>query len=172
MAAVIKTIESGFTPHRVGVAAEGFTAGLLAHAGYDVLVQYGANQPDYDLVAAKPNRVLRVSVKGSQLNGWGLTQSYLAKADYHRAADAWLVAQASVDIFVLVKFEGIKVGECPNVWVARPKEIAEHLKLCRGGNGVTTLFVNSGTFIRGIAKGVCDRIPEKWVFSQSRIDSV
>jgi hypothetical protein len=37
----------------VGVAAEAFAAGLLAQAGCDVLVQYGANQPEYDLVAIK-----------------------------------------------------------------------------------------------------------------------
>src|SRR6267154_1213474 len=144
MATTIKNLETGFTPHRVSVAAEGFAAGLLAHAGYDVLVQYGANQPDYDLVAAKSNRVLKVSVKGSQQGGWGLTQSYLVNADYFGAADAWLKKQSGVDIFILVEFQKIKVGGCPKVWVARPKEIAEYLKKCRGGKGMTTLFVDSG----------------------------
>jgi len=39
----------------VGVAAEAFAAGLLApdQAGCDVSVQYGANQPEYDLIAVK-----------------------------------------------------------------------------------------------------------------------
>jgi|TARA_B100001971_G_C17796869_1_gene337375 hypothetical protein len=34
----------------VGVAAEAFAAGLLAYAECDVSVQYGANQPGYDLI--------------------------------------------------------------------------------------------------------------------------
>ena len=35
----------------VGVAAEAFAAALFARLGYDVSVQYGANQPEYDLIA-------------------------------------------------------------------------------------------------------------------------
>jgi hypothetical protein len=101
----IKNIEKGFTPHRVGVAAGGFAAGLLAHSGYDVLVQYGANQPDYDLVATKANRVLKVSGKGSQKGGWGLTQSYVKHANYLGAVDSWLPKQSTVDVFILVEFE-------------------------------------------------------------------
>jgi hypothetical protein len=50
----------------VGVAAEAFAAGLFARCGLDVSVQYGANQPEYDLVVVKEDRVLKVSVKGSQ----------------------------------------------------------------------------------------------------------
>ena len=34
----------------VGVAAEAFAAALFARLGYDVSVQYGANQPEYDLM--------------------------------------------------------------------------------------------------------------------------
>ena len=39
------------TPRQCAIAAEAYAASLLAQAGYDVLVQYGANQPHYDLVA-------------------------------------------------------------------------------------------------------------------------
>ena len=39
------------TPRQCEIAAEAYAASLLAQAGYDVLVQYGANQPHYDLVA-------------------------------------------------------------------------------------------------------------------------
>ena len=35
---------SDFTPHRVGVAAEAIAAAQFARLGYDVSVQYGANQ--------------------------------------------------------------------------------------------------------------------------------
>jgi Holliday junction resolvase-like predicted endonuclease len=158
--------------YHVGIAAEGFAAGFLAHAGYEVLVQYGANQPEYDLVARKEKRTLTVSVKGTQENGWGLTHSYLKQANYFQAIDDWLANQKSVDIFMLVSVYQVAAGQIPNLWVARPREIAEHLKRCRGGKGNTTLFIDSGTYVRGIAKGVRDEIPESWRFSQSRIDSI
>lgn len=41
------------TQYHVAVAAEAFAAGLFAQAGWDVLVQYGANQPQYDLVITR-----------------------------------------------------------------------------------------------------------------------
>ena len=59
----------------VGVAAEAFAAALFARLGYDVSVQYGANQPEYDLIAVSGDKMLKISVKGSQDGGWGLTQS-------------------------------------------------------------------------------------------------
>ena len=37
----------------VAIAAEAFAAGLFAQAGCDVLVQYGANQPHYDLMVTR-----------------------------------------------------------------------------------------------------------------------
>lgn len=159
-------------PYNVGIAAEGFAAGMLAHAGYRVLVQYGANQPDYDLVAEKDGRSLRVSVKGTQREGWGLTQSYLKNADYHKAADDWLKSQSGADIFMLVCLHEVPVGGAPRVWVVRPKEIAAFLKKCRSGHGVTTLFVDSGTYLSGVGKGCRDVIPDVWEFSQRRIDTV
>ena len=78
--------------YQIGLAAEAFAAGLFAHAGCEVLVQYGANQPLYDFVAVRGRGYLKVSVKGSQDGGWGLLQSFVQQADYHRAADLWLGA--------------------------------------------------------------------------------
>ncbi len=69
-----------------------------ARLGYDISVQYGANQPEYDLAIIKGDRLIKVSVKGSKDGGWGLTQSNLTKADsenentkanYHGAIDIW-----------------------------------------------------------------------------------
>lgn len=40
----------------VGVAAEAFAAALFARLGYDVSVQYGANQPEYDLIAVSGDK--------------------------------------------------------------------------------------------------------------------
>lgn len=64
------------TSKQVEIVAEAFAASSLAQAGYDVFVQYGANQPDYDLVAVKDNKTLLVSVKGSRIGGWALALNY------------------------------------------------------------------------------------------------
>ena len=47
--------------HNVGVAAAQF-----ARLGFDVSVQYGENQPEYDLIVARGELLLKISVKGSQ----------------------------------------------------------------------------------------------------------
>jgi hypothetical protein len=41
-------------------------AAQFARCGYDVSVQYGADQPEYDLIVAKEDHLMKVSVKGSQ----------------------------------------------------------------------------------------------------------
>ena len=55
----------------ISVASEAIAAAQFARCGYDVSVQYGADQPEYDLVIAKGHSLLKVSVKGSQDLGWG-----------------------------------------------------------------------------------------------------
>src|SRR5256885_1825835 len=109
-----------FSSYAVGVAAEAFAAGVLAHAGYDVSVQYGANRPGYDLVAMKHGRMLRVSVKGSNDGGWGLSQNLKEGRTYHKAADEWLKKNPNDLVFVLIQFKNIPLGNCPDVYVARP----------------------------------------------------
>ena len=52
------------TSWHVGVAAEAFAAAQFARFRYDVSVQYGANQPEYDLIAASGDKMLKISVKG------------------------------------------------------------------------------------------------------------
>ena len=69
------------TSWHVGVAAEAYAAALFARFGYDVSVQYGANQPEYDLIAVSGDKMLKISVKGSQDGGWGLTQNYKKGCD-------------------------------------------------------------------------------------------
>ncbi len=124
-----------FAGYHVGVAAEAFAAGVLAQAGYDVLVQYGANQPLYDLAAVKGERALRVSVKGSTDGSWGLTQSYKKERTYHGAADEWLKRHGADEVFFLVQFNGVRLGEMPRIYVARAKEIAAHLRSVHLGRG-------------------------------------
>jgi hypothetical protein len=47
------------TSRQSEIAGESYAASLLAQSGYDILVQYGANQPHYDLVVNKENRFLQ-----------------------------------------------------------------------------------------------------------------
>lgn len=77
-------------PWHVGVAAEAFAAAQFARYTYDVSVQYGANQPEYDLIAVSGDKMLKISVKGSQDGSWGLTQSFKKGRNYHEAVQEWL----------------------------------------------------------------------------------
>jgi hypothetical protein len=63
----------------VATAAEAIAAAQFARFGYDVSVQYGANQPEYDLTIARGEKMLKISVKGSKDGGWGLTQTQLSR---------------------------------------------------------------------------------------------
>ena len=69
------TLQTGpkLSSWHIAVAAEALTAAQFARCGFDVSVQYGANQPEYDLIVAKGDQMLKVSVKGSQDGRWGLT---------------------------------------------------------------------------------------------------
>ena len=70
----MKSVKKKVSSWHIGVAAEAFVAAQFARYGIDVSVQYGANQPEYDLIAAQGDKMLKISVKGSQDGGWGLTQ--------------------------------------------------------------------------------------------------
>jgi hypothetical protein len=158
--------------YHVGVAAEAFAAGLFAHAGCDVSVQYGANQPGYDLVVGKDKKLMKVSVKGSQDGGWGLVQNYKAPGvNYHQTADLWFKKQSSDVVFCLVQFEDVSVGQCPRAYLASPKEMVSYLKKARKNNGSTILFENY-TYKKGLGAGHTDKIPDEWNFSVNRIDSL
>ena len=159
------------TPRQCEIAAEAYAACLLAQAGYDVLVQYGANQPHYDLIAVKGKRMLPISVKGSQDGGWMLAVKYVKPGvDYIQAADRWLAAQREDVVFVFVQFMDVSIGEAPRVYVARPIEIAAHLKTQRGGKGHGALHENYGE--KRPNSKYDHRIPAGWLFRLGRIDAI
>jgi len=159
------------TPRQCEIAAEAYAACLLAQAGYDVLVQYGANQPHYDLIAVKDKRMLPISVKGSQDGGWMLAVKYVRPGvDYIQAADNWLAAQREDVIFIFVQFMGLSIGDTPRVYAARPTEIAVHLKTQRAGKGHGALHENYGA--KRPNSKYDHRIPDGWQFSLDRIDTV
>jgi Holliday junction resolvase-like predicted endonuclease len=156
----------------VATAAEAFAAAQFARCGWDVSVQYGANQPEYDLVAVDGDRMLKVSVKGSRDGGWGLTQSYLANADYHSAANDWLKKHFLKTVFCLVQFKGVPVDQLPRMYLATPKEIADWLKAAAAGRGDTILYERHAWTDRAHAAGTVDIIPPAWAFTEARLHAI
>ena len=85
----------------------------MSEAGYDVAMQYGTTQPDWDLVATKSGRTLKVQVKGSQTGGWGLFQGNISGADYHGALDKWLTKQLPDVVYFFAQFKDVLAGAAP-----------------------------------------------------------
>jgi hypothetical protein len=156
----------------IGVAAEAFAAGLFARCGLDVSVQYGADQPEYDLVIAKGENLLKVSVKGSQDGSWGLTQSYIKNADYHGAVDAWLKKYNKKTIFCFVQFKGVGISELPRAYLATPIEVAQRMKETANGRGDTILYENHKWSERAFGAGTIDKLPDHWKFSCERVNKL
>lgn len=159
------------THRQCEIAAESYTAYLLTQAGYDVLVQYGPNQPHYDLVAEKDETFLPISVKGSQDGGWMLAVKYKKKGvTYHDAIDNWLKEQQKDVIFVFVQFYGVALGDQPRVYIAKKREIAEYMKTQRDGKGYCSLQEDKRS---KRPKGKYEhKVPDAWKFSQKRLNEV
>lgn len=154
----------------VSVAAESLVACLFARIGYDVSVQYGANQPEYDLMIARGNHLAKVSVKGSKDGSWGLTQKYLKNADYHRAISKWEDAHSSKTVVALVQFKDVSLDELPRVYMATPREIAVRLRETACGRGDTILYEHKEWTSQAHAAGTIDAVPKSWRFSEERIE--
>ena len=160
------------TSWHVATAAEAFAAAQFARCGWDVSVQYGANQPEYDLVAVDGERMLKVSVKGSKDGRWGLTQSHISSADYQGAADAWLKKHSAKTVFCLVQFKGVPTSGLPRMYLATPKQIAGWLKQAANGRGDTILYERHVWSKRAAAAGTIDVIPDGWEFTESRLQEI
>ena len=156
------------------VAAVAVTAALFARCGYDVSVQYGANQPEYDLIVADGDRLLKVSVKGSKDGGWGLCQSHLTpkKADYHDAIARWASRHKPGTIFAFVQFKGASPVEMPRVYLATPSEVAQRLNDSAKGRGDTILYERHEWGPRARGAGTIEEIPPSWRFSPERVDAL
>ena len=150
------------TSWHVGVAAEAIAAAQFARCGYDISVQYGANQPEYDLIVAKGDRMLKVSVKGSQDGGWGLTQSLLQNADYHGAIEKWLQRHGTRTVLCFVQFQGVGLDEMPRMYIARPSEVAQRMRETAKGRGDSILYENHTWGARAAGAGTVEQIPDEW----------
>lgn len=158
----------------VAIAAEAIAAALFARCGYDVAVQYGANQPEYDLIVSKEERLLKVSVKGSQDGGWGLCQSYMKpkQADYHGAINCWLQSHKPRTVLCLVQFCGIDATKVPHVYLATPQEISERLHSTAKGRGDAILYEQHTWAAKAHGAGTVEQIPDAWSFSARRIEEM
>ena len=156
----------------VGVAAEAMAAAQFARYGYDVSVQYGADQPEYDLIASRGDAMLKISVKGSKDGAWGLTQSLKKGRTYHEAIDEWLRKHHKKTVFCLVQFENINDDALPKIYLATPNEIAEVMRNERNGLGDTILYMNHTWGPTAHAYGTTDKIPEEWRFTRERADEI
>lgn len=159
---------SKMTSWHVGVAAEAFVAAQFARLGYDVSVQYGANQPEYDLIAVDGEKMLKISVKGSQDGSWGLTQSLKKGRTYHEAADVWLNRHHKKTIFCLVQFKNTSGAQMPRMYLASPQEIAVVLCSEAGGRGDTILYEYHEWGPTAKAYGTTDKLPSEWIFTENR----
>jgi Holliday junction resolvase-like predicted endonuclease len=163
------------TKLQLATAAEAFAAARFARLGFNVSVQYGANQPEYDLMIDKAGEVLKVSVKGSANGGWGLSQSQLAKlgdANYHGAADAWLARHKPGTVLCLVQFKGTQPDEMPRIYLASPQEIANKLRSASGGRGDTILWEDYQRGPKAEGAGTVEQLPLEWLLNEGRINEL
>jgi hypothetical protein len=154
---------------QVGVAAEAAVAMVFARAGWNVSVQYGANQPEYDLMVENGSAVLKVSVKGSQDGSWGLTQGHLKNADYHGAIDSWLSRHTVRTIYAFAQFKRVDPEAAPRIYLAKPSDVAAQLKKTAKGRGDTVLYERKEWTAKAVGAGTIDAIPSAWAFSEVRI---
>lgn len=156
----------------VGVAAEAIAAAQFARFTYDVSVQYGADQPEYDLIAVSGDKMLKISVKGSQDGSWGLTQSFKKGRTYHEAVDEWLSRHHKKTIFCMVQFKDVADNQMPRMYLASPDEIADVLRNEAKGRGDTILYENHVWGSKAFAYGTVDKLPEHWIFTKDRADEM
>jgi len=156
--------------YQVSVSAEAFAAAMFSQAGCDVLVQYGANQPEFDLAVTRGGPTVKVSVKGSQDGGWVMTaRQKEAGISYHQAIGRWVKRHKDRSvIYCFVQFKGVPFASMPRLYLASIREVSEYLKASRGGLGYTSLR-ECYVWKRGKAKGTTDNIPIHWQMTKDRI---
>lgn len=164
-------VDVAFTSLHVGIAAEAFAAAMFARCGLDVTVQYGPNQPDYDLIVARGDHFLKISVKGSKDGGWVIIPIPMesGQPDYHAAIDRWLARHSARTVLCLVQFQGVPIDEMPRIYVAPAADVAAHLRSGARGLGETTLYERKVWSARPPAVA-SDEIPPAWRFSRDRVE--
>lgn len=155
--------------HQVSVAAESQTAAVFAQAGYSVFVQYGANQPGYDLAVSDDLKTVLVSVKGSQNGGWILTAKK-EEGTYESALAEWRTKNSRY-LFCFVQYQDVSLGTMPRIHIASGKEVAKHLETAAWGK-INLSLIESKTITRGPKKGKTQSVPAEWKLSEERIHAL
>ena len=89
---------------------------------------------------------------------------------YHEAANRWLATQRKDVVFVFVQFINVALCAAPRAYIARPQEIAAHLKTQASGRGYGSLQEDYRRDHPG--SGYDHKIPAHWAFSRDRIDEI
>jgi hypothetical protein len=166
------------TSWQLAHAAIRLAAAQFARCGFDVSVQHAADWPVYDLVVARVDTLLKVSVKGSQDGAWPLTQSYLKpgtdssrdKTNYQRAIDMWMNRHGSRTVCCLVQFQGVAIDQLPRIYLASPAEIAVRLRNAACGRGDSILCEEWSS--PSELSTTVERLPSNWLFSTQRIEEL
>jgi hypothetical protein len=158
----------------VATAAEAFAAAQFARFGYDVSVQYGAN----DLIIAKGKRMLKISVMGSADGGWNLAQSAqsdlstASRANCHDATDLWLAGHKTGTAICLVQLKDVVDDALPRAYLAWPLEIAAKLKAASGGCGDTILWENYTRGPNAAGAGTVEHLLDEWKMTRERVEGL
>jgi hypothetical protein len=129
-------------------------------------VQYGANQPGYDLVVSDGDNTLHLSVKGST-NGWWVLTTKDKNGTYQEALDKW-IGQNGRFVFCLMQFSRVNVAEMPRMYIATGEEIGKELKTHWFGEIALSLTEHYAP-TRGKHKGRTVTIPAGWHLTEDRI---
>jgi len=71
-----------------------------------------------------------------------------------------------------VQFKGVALEALPRMYLATPVEIALWLKAAAAGRGDTILYEKHVWTDRAQAAGTVDVIPERWKFTEERLNEV
>ena len=162
----------------VATAAEAFAAAQFVRFGYDVSVQYGATQPECDLIIFEGKRMLKISVMGSADGGWNLAQSAQSdlstanRANCHDAADLWLARHKAGTAICLVQLKDVADDALPRAYLAWPLEIAAKLKAASGGCGDTILWENYTRGPNAAGAGTVEHLLDEWKMTRERVEGL
>lgn len=68
-----------------------------------------------------------------------------------------------------MQFKGTSELQMPRMYLASPKEIADHLCSEAGGRGDTILYEHHVWGTMAAAYGTVDKLPDEWLFTEARV---
>ena len=96
---------------------------------------------------------------------------YKKGRNWIETAKEWLTNQPEEVVMFFVQFKDIEFASPPRMYLARANEVANHLLRGRSGNASTCLLENY-SYKKGIGKETTDKMPDSWVCSEERINTV